>query len=185
MSEENQVLLRAVPGFQGISEESLQAIAASAVLRRFRAGTELMDDPVRSAGLYVIASGTVAMMLGQGRRSYRVARLTPGELLSSLDLPVDGEQLVLRVVAELDVVALELPRWRFQELLDSADPQLGGPLRRALIISLVRRVRIREQRIARYEVDAGTALPPGTRRRVMREDTEPPSRPPGRLGSEP
>ena len=178
MSEENQLLLRAVPGFQSISQEALANVAASCVLRRFRAGTELLQDETSGGGLYLVAAGTVALQRGSGRKAVRVGRVCPGEVFSRLStggLDEEDQQEDLVAIAEHDVVVLEVPQWRFRELLDAADYELSGPVRRALIISLGRAVRLREQRIARLEVDAGTALPPGQRRRVEgREDTEPP-----------
>ncbi len=160
MADERVILLKAMPGFQGCPDETVDELAGNCVLRRFKAGTVIVRPESRPGGLYLLAAGAVLLEEGTGRKAIEVGRVCPGEVLGHLGTTsLAGDGVVAR--AEVDVVALELPQWRSRQLADDVDGERAGPLRRAIIISMVRSVRRREQRVARYMVDLGAASAPG------------------------
>jgi len=163
--DERALVLRCLPGFERASREALLDIAESCVLRRFSIGTVLVEEGSRSGGLYVLASGYVSLWRGKGKQAVCVGEVCPGELFGHVGAAFWG-QAELTCQAESELCALEIPQWRFRELVAANEFELASPIRAALVVALARAVRRREERVARLLVDAGAGEPPGQEPRV-------------------
>jgi len=158
--DERLLILRCLPGLEGTGRSALVDIAESCVLRRFSEGTVLVEEGSRSGGLYVLSSGYVSLWRGKGKEAVNVGEVCPGELFGHVGAVFWG-QAELTSRAETELCALEIPQWRFRELVAGSDFQLASPLRAALVVALSRSVRLREERVARLMVDAGAGEPAG------------------------
>ncbi|HMJ16417.1 MAG TPA: cyclic nucleotide-binding domain-containing protein [Polyangiaceae bacterium] len=86
------------------------------VTRTFEQGEKVIEQDQESDGLYLVASGEVAVLHKDGEESTMIARLGPGEVVGEVAL-VLRRPATADVIAEHPTVALHLPRDRFHDLI--------------------------------------------------------------------
>jgi CRP-like cAMP-binding protein len=86
------------------------------VTRTFERGDKLIEQDQESDGLFLVASGEVAVLHKDGDESTMIARLGPGEVVGEVAL-VLRRPATADVIAEHPTVALHLPRDRFHDLI--------------------------------------------------------------------
>ena len=130
-THDKAVALASVPLFAGISEESMERLAAVAGEQDFAAGQFIVRQGQVGTGLYVIQSGSVKVLRGADE----LAHLRAGEFFGELSV-IDQQPRNASVQAAEPTAVLALASWDLLGLLDS-DPQLSLNM----IKSLVARIR--------------------------------------------
>lgn len=105
--------LRAAPLLRSFTEAGIRILAASVDERSVGRGTYAFRAGEPSAGLAIIAHGTVQLLPRDGGAP--LGELGPGDSLGGLSLLSSGEHL-LSALAASDVSLLELSRERFEAL---------------------------------------------------------------------
>jgi CRP/FNR family transcriptional regulator len=142
-AEEAVSLLEAVPAFETLGREELEAVAAVAMPRRFAAGEVVFREGDDSDTCYVVRSGHArALRDHAGGRQITLATFGPGEIFGELAM-FDDERRSATVEALDELEALAI---------------LGNDMRRLmhehaaiavkLAVSLVRRLRAANDRLA-------------------------------------
>lgn len=106
-------LLKNVDLFAGLSKGELGKIAATGSERTFTAGTTIVEQGDMGRTAYVLLDGTAIVRRG----NRKVAELGPGAPVGELSLLDKGPRTAY-VVAESDVVALELGAKQFAAVLE-------------------------------------------------------------------
>ena len=83
-------LLKAVPYFQTLSENALEAIARQVIPRRYQAGEIIFWEDDSNAGLHLVVAGLCKVYrLSEGGREHVLATLGPGDSCNEVPV-VDG-----------------------------------------------------------------------------------------------
>jgi CRP-like cAMP-binding protein len=106
--------LETIPLFDGLAKRHLRKLAEEADVVRFRPGRPIVEEGQGGEAMYVMLSGTAAVM--RGRRS--VARLIPGDFFGELSA-LDAGPRSASVVAETPVDALRLFRHTLRDLVQT------------------------------------------------------------------
>lgn len=125
--------LARVPLFIGISDESMERLAAVAGEIEFEPGQFVVLQGQVGTGLYVILEGSAHVVRG----SDDIATLGPGDFFGELSV-IDQQPRNASVQAVDRVICLALASWDLLDLLES-DPKLALNMIRGLT------ARIREQ----------------------------------------
>jgi CRP-like cAMP-binding protein len=104
--------------FDGLAKRHMRQLAEEADVARFQPGRPIVEEGQGGEAMYVVLSGTAAVV--RGRRS--VARLIPGDFFGELSA-LDAGPRSASVVAETPVDVLRLFRHTLRELLQ-AEPAL-------------------------------------------------------------
>jgi CRP-like cAMP-binding protein len=115
--------LRAVPLFEGLSDEALDRLAG--VTREFDApaGRILVERGDPGSGMLVLEQGSAVVEAPEGRRE-----LGPGDVFGERSLIDSGVERTARVRAETDVRCLAIGRAEVERLL-ADEPQVADRLR--------------------------------------------------------
>jgi CRP-like cAMP-binding protein len=103
-----------IPLFDGLARRHLRKLAEEADVVRFRPGRPIVEEGEGGEAMYVVLSGTAAVV--RGRRS--VARLIPGDFFGELSA-LDSGPRSASVVAETPVEVLRLFRHTLRGLLET------------------------------------------------------------------
>jgi CRP-like cAMP-binding protein len=114
-----------------------QRLIAGMERRRFEAGDVVMERGEVDRSLFLVASGTVEVIVGEGRRNRRVRELGPGSLLGEIAF-FDGQPRSSTVRALTSCEVLRLGQDAF-EALAARHPDLG----RSLLLELGRVLALR------------------------------------------
>jgi CRP-like cAMP-binding protein len=106
--------LETIPLFDGLAKRHLRKLAEEADVVRFKPGRPIVEEGQGGEAMYVVLSGTAAVV--RGRRS--VARLIPGDFFGELSA-LDAGPRSASVVAETPVDVLRLFRHTLQDLLQT------------------------------------------------------------------
>jgi CRP-like cAMP-binding protein len=106
--------LETIPLFDGLAKRHLRKLAEEADVVRFKPGRPIVEEGQGGEAMYVVLSGTAAVV--RGRRS--VARLIPGDFFGELSA-LDAGPRSASVVAETPVDVLRLFRHTLQALLQT------------------------------------------------------------------
>lgn len=106
--------LETIPLFDGLAKRHLRQLAEEADVVRFKPGRPIVEEGQGGEAMYVVLSGTAAVV--RGRRS--VARLIPGDFFGELSA-LDAGPRSASVVAETPVDVLRLFRHTLQDLLQT------------------------------------------------------------------
>ncbi|MCC5859310.1 MAG: cyclic nucleotide-binding domain-containing protein [Ectothiorhodospiraceae bacterium] len=113
--------LAALPLFAGASAESLQALVAQACERHWPAGTALIRQGDPATHVYVLLDGRLRTVLdGRDGAGGALTRLAPGALFGEIGVLTGGTREAT-VVADTDVVVLEIPGTGFEHLLEQEE----------------------------------------------------------------
>jgi CRP-like cAMP-binding protein len=104
--------LETIPLFDGLAKRHLRKLAEEADVVRFRPGRPIVEEGQGGEAMYVMLSGTAAVV--RGRRS--VAQLIPGDFFGELSA-IDSGPRSASVVAETPVDVLRLFRHTLMGLL--------------------------------------------------------------------
>ncbi len=116
-------LLARVPLFADLSTRSLRRLVKLCVVRRYPAGSVLIEQGSTGLGLYVLTAGTVDVTY-EGRDGRRhLATLGSGEVVGELAL-IDDRPRSASVVATADTECLLITRNGFRELVQR-DPEIA------------------------------------------------------------
>ncbi len=108
MSLDRPELLRALPLFEGLTEEDRVALAAHMNERRFGAGQMIFDQGDTARNMYIVADGHVNIHLpGEESRRVSLKDLARGEYFGELSL-FDHKPRSASALATTDVLLLEL-----------------------------------------------------------------------------
>lgn len=103
--------------------EGLDHLAAESALAFFPKDTILMSEGEFGGSMFAVVEGRVGVTLGDaGRRGHEVAELGPGEIVGEIAL-MTGQRRSATVVAETDVVAIEIPKFALEEMF-TRSPEL-------------------------------------------------------------
>jgi CRP/FNR family transcriptional regulator, cyclic AMP receptor protein len=130
-TQDKAAALAGVPLFAGISDDSMERLAAVAGEQGFGTGQFIVRQGQVGTGLYVILSGSVKVLRGADE----LAQLRAGEFFGELSV-LDQQPRNASVQAAEPTQVLALASWDLLALLES-DPQLSLNM----IKSLVARVR--------------------------------------------
>ena len=139
----NQDLLRRVPLFSMLSDEQLQALAASVAKRRVKRGERVVQQGEKSDALSIILSGRARVLMtdsGNGREVI-LATLQSGDYFGEMSL-IDNDVHSASVEAEIQTDVLELGRAEFLRSLADSAPMAYGIMR-----GLVQRLRHADRKI--------------------------------------
>lgn len=146
-SDERELgLLEHVPVFEGFSRGEIVELEKVMHRREHNSGDVLAYKGSAGHGMYVILSGSVAVMGEEGRQ---LAELGPGEIFGELSL-LDDSPRSATVVAKADCVTLGLFRHDMQKLIHAA-PSLGAALAMKLAAIVAVRLRKANDRIEELE----------------------------------
>jgi CRP-like cAMP-binding protein len=126
------VALQSVPIFDGLSDESLERIAAIASEVEFPAGQVVIEARTPGSGMFVILDGRVSVH-ARGVDT----ELGPGEVIGEVALLRRDSTRIARVQTLTDVRCLAVDRAGFRELITG-----DGPLAVALLENLAERIPI-------------------------------------------
>jgi CRP-like cAMP-binding protein len=121
-----------VPIFDGLSDESLERIAAIASEVEFPAGQVVIEARTPGSGMFVILDGRVSVH-ARGVDT----ELGPGEVIGEVALLRRDSTRIARVQTLTDVRCLAVDRAGFRELITG-----DGPLAVALLENLAERIPI-------------------------------------------
>jgi CRP-like cAMP-binding protein len=124
--------LRGIPIFEGLSEESLERIAAIASEVEFPANQVLIEARTPGAGMFVILDGRVSVH-ARGVET----ELGPGEVVGEVALLRSDSQRIARVQTLTPVRCLAIDRAAFRDLVAR-----DGQLALAMLENLARRIPI-------------------------------------------
>ena len=114
-------ILATVPLFEGMSRSRLRSLADRAKVVGYGADRLVLGEGVRGGGsVFVLLEGTARVEVG-GRRVGR--RLGPGDVFGEMAL-LDGRPRAASVIADSDIVAAQLSRTAFLDLVRS-DPDIA------------------------------------------------------------
>jgi CRP/FNR family cyclic AMP-dependent transcriptional regulator len=82
-------------------------------------GDDLIVEDDAGTSLFIIVSGEVEVLTGDGRRSKQIARLGPGDVVGEMSL-MTGARRSATVTAATEVVALEITKFALEEILARA-----------------------------------------------------------------
>ena len=114
--------LRALLLFSDLSDEDLDALAASARELTVAAGKPLIQRGDPGSGVFVLEEGHAVVDAPEGTH-----QLGPGDIFGERSLLDDSERTA-RVRAETDVRCIAIPRPELERAI-AANPQLGERLR--------------------------------------------------------
>lgn len=117
-------LVARVDLFSPLTSSERARVAADFVERRFGRGERIITEGAAGHTFYLVARGTVAVRSGKNDAS--VAELGPGEYFGEMSL-LTGEPRTATVVAQADVVLLELDRPSFARMF-AEHPGLASQL---------------------------------------------------------
>jgi CRP-like cAMP-binding protein len=126
------VALRSVPIFEGLSDESLERIAAIASEVEFPAGQVVIEARTPGSGMFVILDGRVSVH-ARGVDT----ELGPGEVIGEVALLRSDSTRIARVQTLTDVRCLAVDRAGFRELVAG-----DGTLALALLENIADRIPI-------------------------------------------
>ena len=126
--------LREIPIFAGLSDSSLDRVAAMAREVELGAGQVLIQPHEPGSGMYVIEDGTVTV-----ESRGRTIELGPGEFFGELSLLVPEAARSARVRSVTPVRCLALGRNDFTSLLES-EPALALSMLRSLARRLLEEI---------------------------------------------
>jgi CRP/FNR family transcriptional regulator len=91
INDDTRTLLRAVPYFQALDDDALEAVAREVVARRYPAGALIFMEGDPGAGLHLVADGLCKVYrLSMGGREQVLATLGPGDSCNEVPA-VDGD----------------------------------------------------------------------------------------------
>lgn len=118
-------MLRQVPLFAGLPEETIDQLARVARVSSYPEGDEILEegaeiDEEAGDGMYLLINGTVEVRKDStdGTDGHLLARLGPGEFFGEMAL-LDDQPRSASVFAKTDVLCLGLNRWDFLRHLRS------------------------------------------------------------------
>jgi CRP/FNR family cyclic AMP-dependent transcriptional regulator len=129
---EPRAILDGIPLFADVlGEEQLETLAAKCHFAVFGAGTEMMVEGDFGSSMFAIVTGAVSVTIADRRGTeHGVARLGPGDIVGEMSL-MTGARRNATVVAESDVVALEITKVALEQILARAPDlidRFGGML---------------------------------------------------------
>lgn len=132
-------ILRSVKLLQGISENHLHQLAASAVAQHYAPGSTLFQENAVHHTFYLIVEGTVALDIHIPRRgTKRVLSVGPGEILAWSAILGNG----VMTTSAVTTAATSLIAWPAQKLLAlcQADHEIGFLFMQRIAQALSRRL---------------------------------------------
>jgi len=134
-------MLKKVPIFSELAPRDLDRLAAIVVPRQAKRGEVIIREGDQAAGVFIIVSGKVEVVRGQGRNEQVLATLGPGDFFGEMAL-FEGFPRNATVRALEDTECLALTRWDFLAELKN-HPEIAV----AMLQVLVRRLRAVEARL--------------------------------------
>lgn len=110
-------LLRSIPLFEGLTEEDLQALAASVAPRSFKAGQMIFNQGDRGSEMYIVAEGHVNIHLPGAEERVSLKDIGLGEYFGELAL-FDDKPRSASALAISDAVLFELSRVTLSKYLE-------------------------------------------------------------------
>ncbi|KQT87455.1 Crp/Fnr family transcriptional regulator [Aurantimonas sp. Leaf443] len=141
--------LRQVPLFEDLETDQLRLLAFGADHRQLRAGEVLFREAARADAGFVIVSGTVVMVQGEGARERVVGRFGPGTLLGEIALVTETRRPAT-ARTESDCALIRIPRPVFRRMLEEF-PAIAGALHERFarqLADMTRRIAAMESRFA-------------------------------------
>ena len=122
--------LRDLPLFQFFSEEQLQLMAFNCRHRNFEDGQMLFEKDDRALSAFVVVSGAVDLIGGDGKKLHGEGPFGPGTVIGEAAMIVLSKRPAsARAVG--DVEAMEIPRSVFLRLLEEY-PEIAEKIRRVM-----------------------------------------------------
>jgi CRP-like cAMP-binding protein len=114
-------VLRAIPLFADILDDSqIEALANKCHVAVFSEGSELMAEGDFGSSMFAIVSGKVAVMVADRRGTeHDLAHLGSGDLVGEMSL-MTGARRNATVIADSDVVTIEITKVALEQLLARA-----------------------------------------------------------------
>lgn len=110
-------LLRNIPVFSGITEESLKSIASISIEKSYRKGEIIILQDTEVNGLYILAEGRLRISrISEDGRVKVLALLLPGDIIGEMSL-IDNQLASATVEAVEDSRLLFIEREDFQSIL--------------------------------------------------------------------
>jgi CRP-like cAMP-binding protein len=138
---DREEILATVPIFSGLDRRHLKRLGSLMVPRSFKAGDEIIKENDQAAGFFVITSGKVDVVRGEGDSAQVLNTLGPGEFFGEMAL-FEGFPRSATVRCVEDTECLAMTRWDFRaELTGKADVAV------AVLEAVVRRLRETDARL--------------------------------------
>lgn len=142
-----QEFLRTVPLFHELDDEELTQVLLVALVKRYSAGAQILQEEQSGGQLHVIRDGQVRIsktVPGLGEEALTI--LGPGEFFGEVEF-FDGAPASAHAFAHSDCEILQIPHEDMRSLLKS-HPQLAARFFWAFGRTLARRLRETNQRMA-------------------------------------
>jgi len=171
-------ILKAIPLFEGLSDDEIALLADRCSERRVANGERIFHEGDAADGLYVVETGAVSIVRDTvGQPVQRLARLGPGGYFGEMGLLDNGVRTATAVASE----ASTLIQVRKQDLIGLLQqrPLLAVKLRAAIIRrhghNVASAVELSGRREIRTRIDADVEieLPDGTRLPIQVENLSP------------
>ncbi len=141
MSAETEQFIKTVPLFRDLDRKHQAVIAKTVFERSFAAGDTIVREGEPGVGVFMVRSGAVEVVNGQGAQEERVATLGPGEVFGEIALLTDRPRTAT-VRATEPTVCLGLTAWNFR-----AELQQSAELANALLKVVAQRLVDLDQRL--------------------------------------
>src|ERR671921_1139314 len=106
----------ASPLFAGLATSTLNQILGRTKSRRYAAGEPICREGEVSDRLYLIESGVVAVVIGEGSAARAIARLRRGDIFGEMGLLTDAPRSAT-ILPTVPAQVLELDRTSFTEII--------------------------------------------------------------------
>lgn len=142
----SQIDLRALPALKDYPSDELKLLASAAPARAFAAGVVICREGTVGQSCFLLATGSVNVTKQTEEGEKILATLRAGQIVGQMAL-VDRSPRSASVVAAEDVVAMELTRDVFQNLLHASSP-VALRFQEQIAIAGIRQLRMANQRLA-------------------------------------
>ena len=142
----SQIDLRALPALADYPSDELKLLASAAPARAFSRDTVICREGTVGQSCFLLATGSVNVTKVTEDGPKILATLRAGQIVGQMAL-VDRSPRSASVVAAEDVVALELTRDVFQNLLRASSP-VALRFQEQIAIAGIRQLRMANQRLA-------------------------------------
>ncbi len=145
-------VLTNVKAFEGLEMADLKTIAHFCEKRGFREGEVLIEEGTKSAGLHILLSGQVKVVLPeklQGRKEHRPSQvklnvLNQGDCFGEYSL-IEKTRASASVIGLLPGELIKIPEGAFQQIM--ADDRIGKRVYHNLLHILIKRLRKKEEEL--------------------------------------
>ena len=154
--------LRAIPFFQKLTDDELQALAGLVETRDYKRGDRILEEGAVSTGFYIIHHGVVHVRRRANTHEMLLTMLGPGSFFGEISL-FDPGRATASIYAKKDSRLDWIPNDRFRAFMEK-HPHAGYRIASAILAEVAHRLSTTSARLAKSiyrPTSAGTGTQPG------------------------